>query len=149
MALYYFDTSALVKLYVREAGSDRVLALAACSAGNQMAILSLAQVELRSAIRKREKSGDIPSRVATEVIEAFQRHLESRFTTQTITDLLLDIACLLVDRHQLRAFDAIQLAGYMMIRGSAGSDLPFFVCSDHELLAAAEQEGAPIFDPCS
>ena len=147
MALYYLETSALVKLYVREPGTDRVLALATRSSDNRLAILSLAQVEFRSAIRRREKGGEIPAFVATEMLHAFNRHVQSKFITQTITDFLLDTACVLVDRHALRAFDAIQLAGYVVLRSSAGTETPVFVCSDQELLAAAKYEGAPILDP--
>ena len=149
MALYYLETSALVKLYVREAGTDRLLGLADRSSANRFSILSLAQVEVWSAIRRRERNGEIPTVVATQILEAFRRHAESRFITQKITDFLLDMAATLVDRHALRAFDAIQLAGYMVLRGGAVNDAPFFVCADRDLLAAAEQEGAPILNPCS
>jgi uncharacterized protein len=147
LALYYLETSALVKLYVREPGTERVLALARRSSESRLAILSLAQVEFRSAIRRRERAGEIPALVATQLLDAFSRHLESRFVTQTITDYLLDIACALVDRHALRAFDAIQLAGYVVLRSSTGTETPVFVCSDQELLTAAKHEGAPILDP--
>ena len=147
MALYYLETSALVKLYVREPGTDHLLALATRSSDNRLAILSLSQVEFRSAIRRRERSGEIPAVVATELLDAFSRHLASRFVTQTITDFLLDIACVLVDRHALRAFDAMQLAGYVVLRSSLGADTPVFVCSDQELLMAAKREGAPTVDP--
>ena len=53
MAFYYLYTSALVKLYVREPGTERMLALAARSSENRLAVLALAQVELRSAVRRR------------------------------------------------------------------------------------------------
>jgi predicted nucleic acid-binding protein len=149
LALYYLETSALVKLYVREAGTDRLLELADRSSINRFSILSLSQVELWSAIRRRERNGEIPSAVATQILEAFRRHAESRFVTQKITDFLLDMAATLVDRHALRAFDAIQLAGFILLRSSATNDAPFFVCADRNLLAAAEREGAATLDPCS
>jgi len=149
LAFYYLETSALVKLYVREPGTDRVLALAARSSENRLAMLALTRVELRSAIRRRERSGDIPAVAATQLLEAFKRHFEVRFVTQMVTDFVLDIASALVDRYALRAFDAIQLAGYTAFQSSAGADIPVFVCSDKELLMAAEQEGIPILDPCS
>jgi uncharacterized protein len=149
LALYYLETSALVKLYVRETGTDRLLALADRSSANRFSILSLAQVEIWSAIRRRERNGEIPSSVATQLLEAFRRHAESRFVTLKVTDFLLDMAATLVDRHALRAFDAIQLAGYLVLRSTAANDAPFFVCADQDLLAAAEREGASILDPCS
>ena len=149
MALYYLETSALVKLYVRELGTERLLALGDRSAQNQLAILALAQVELRSAVRRRERSGEIPSPVAAQLLVAFQRHVEGRFVMQGVNDVVLDIASVLVDRHALRAFDAVQLAGYVALRNSSGANVPVFVCADKELLAAARQEAVPILDPCS
>ncbi len=149
MALYYLETTALVKLYVRELGTERLLLLADRSSENRLAILALAQVELRSAVRRRERNGEIPAAVATQLLEVFKRHVEGRFITQTVTDFVLDLASMLVDQYALRAFDAVQLAGYMALKSSAGPDVPVFVCSDHELLAAATREGIPILDPCS
>ena len=149
MAFYYLDTSALVKLYVREPGTERLLALAARSSETRLAILALAQVELRSAVRRRERTGEIPSPVASQLLETFRRHVEGRFLVQMVTDFVLDRSCALVDSYALRAFDAVQLAGYMVLKSAGGPDVPVFVCSDQELLSAAEREGALVLDPCS
>jgi uncharacterized protein len=147
LALYYLDTSCLVKLYVREPGTERMLALANRAADNRFTILSLAQVEFRSAIRRREKSGEVPAFVATQLIDAFRVHLESRFAVQGVNEYVLDLASVLVDRYALRAFDAIQLAGYVALKTMTGTDVPVFVCADDNLLAAAKLEGASIMDP--
>jgi predicted nucleic acid-binding protein len=147
LALYYLETSALVKLYVREPGTERLMSLADRASGNQLAILSLAQVEFRSAVRRRERNGEIPALVANQLLEIFKRHVEARFISQTVTDFVLDIASMLVDRYALRAFDAVQLAGYMALKNSASVDIPIFVCSDRELLSAAIQEGITVMDP--
>jgi predicted nucleic acid-binding protein len=139
----------LVKLYFRETGTERLLALATRSSNNRFTILSLAQVELRSAVRRREENGEIPRIIADQLLRAFRRHLESKFAIQGLTDFVLDVASELVDRHMLRAFDAMQLAGYIVLRGASGTDVPFFVCADQELLDAAQREGAPILNPCN
>jgi predicted nucleic acid-binding protein len=125
------------------------MALADRPGANRFSILSLTRVEIWSAIRRREKNGEIPSAIATQILESFRRHAESRFVTQKITDFLLDMAAALVDRHALRAFDAVQLAAYMALRGGAANDPPIFVCADRGLLSAAEREGALILDPTS
>ncbi len=83
MAFYYLETSALVKLYVRESGTERVLALANRASENRLAILGLTQVEFRSAVRRRERNGEIPPLLATQLLETFKRHLETRFVSQT------------------------------------------------------------------
>jgi predicted nucleic acid-binding protein len=149
LAFYYLETSALVKLYVREPGTEHVLALANRTAENRLAILGLTQVEFRSAIRRKERAGEIPPLVATQLLEAFERHLEARFSCQMVTDFVLDVASALVDRHALRAYDAVQLAGYVAWRSSTGIDVPVFICSDKALIIAARQEGIPVFDPAS
>lgn len=147
--LYYLDSSALVKLYIREAGTDPMLALAGRKAGHQLVVLALAQVEVRSAFRKRQRAGEMGQQLADELLTTFHRHFETRFLKQVITDSILDVACELLDRHGLTSFDAVQLAGYFSVKTSAGTNVPVFVSSDRELLAAAEAHRVPIFDPCS
>ncbi len=149
MALYYLESSALVKLYVYESGTERLLSLSASDAGHRFAILSLAQVEFRAAIRRRQRGGEIPVHVADELIESFRRHAEGRFLIQSFSDSLLDVALALIDNYPLKGYDAMQLAGYLVLRSISGSEEPTFVCSDRVLLSAARNEGCPILDPSS
>lgn len=149
MALYYLETSALVKLYVYESGTERLLALTASDAGHRFAIMSLAQVEFRAAIRRRQRTGEILDTAADELIEAFRRHTEGKFLIQSFSDSVLDVALALVDSYALRGYDAAQLAGYLVLRSSSGTDEPTFVCADKALLAAARNEGCPVLDPSS
>lgn len=149
MGLYYLDTSALVKLYVREVGSERLLRLVSRKNSHRFAVLSLTRVEMHSAIRKREREGDIDAPVADRLLSQFEQHLESRFIKQVLNDSLIDLAASLVNRHALRAYDAVQLAGCLMLKGNSASDEPNFVCSDQRLLQAAEGEGLVCLDPVS
>lgn len=147
MALYYLETSALVKLYVYESGTDRLLGLTASNAGHRFAILSLAQVEFRAAIRRRQRGGEIPDSAADELIETFRRHAEGKFLIQAFSDALLDVALALVDSYALRGYDAVQLAGYLVLRSVSGTEEPTFICSNRVLLSAARNEGCPVLDP--
>lgn len=147
MALYFLETSALVKLYVFESGTERLVQLTASDAGNRFAILSLAQVEFSSAIRRQQRIGEISKSEADTLIQSFRLHSEGRFLVQPFTDALLDVASALVDAYPLRGFDAIQLAGYLMLRSISGVEEPVFVCADRALLWAAQTEGCPILDP--
>ena len=107
MALYYLETSALVKLYVLEPGSDRLLRIANNLADNRLAVLAVSPVEARSAIRRRERVGDIDSKTAALILDRLQQHLESRFLRQPLNDSVLDGALEIIDRYALRAYDAI------------------------------------------
>ena len=149
MALYYLETSALVKLYVYETGTERLLGLTASDAGHRFAILSLAQVEFRAAIRRRQRGGEIPDNAADELIESFRRHAEGKFLIQSFSDSLLDVASALIDSYPLRGYDAAQLAGYLVLRSISGAEEPTFVCADKVLLATASNEGCPVLDPSS
>jgi uncharacterized protein len=147
LGLYYLDTSALVKLYVRESGTERLLRLAARSKNHRFAMLSLTRVEMHSAIRRREREGDIDAAVADQLLGQFEQHLESRFIKQVLNDSLIDLATSFVNRHALRAYDAVQLAGCLILKENSSSDEPSFVCSDQRLLQAAENEGLACLDP--
>jgi uncharacterized protein len=149
LALYYLETSALVKLYVREVGTERLLRLTARASNHRFSVLALARVEMHSAIRRRQREGDIDASAADLLLSQFEQHLESRFIKQVLNDSLIDLATSLVNRHALRAYDAVQLAGCMMLKENSASDEPNFVCSDQRLLQAAEGEGLACFDPAS
>ena len=149
MALYYLETSALVKLYVHEEGTQLLLKLTAEEAGNRFAILSLAQVELRAAIRRRQRMGEVAPFAADAVLNSFRQHTEKMFLVQPFSESLLDLAFALLDGYSLRGYDSMQLAGYLMLRSISGSSPPVFVCADKSLLSAAANEGCPVLDPCA
>jgi len=148
LALYYLETSALVKLYVLEPGSDRLLQIASDLSENRLAVLAISPVEVRSAIRRRERAGDIEPKTASLILDRLRQHLETRFLRQALSDVVLDGALEMIDRYALRAYDAIQLAGCLALKTVAGTDLPTFVCSDRQLLEAAHSELLPVLDPC-
>ena len=147
MALYYLDTSALVKLYVRETGTDRLLQLQSRSPEDRFAVLAISAVEARSAIRRRERAGDLDPSVAALILDRLQQNLDSTFLRQPLTDAVLDRAVEMIDRYPLRAYDAVQLAGCLALKAGAGGHSPTFVCSDQQLLAAAHSELLPVLDP--
>jgi uncharacterized protein len=148
LALYFLDTSALVKLYVQEPGTDRLLPLVGDQSENRFAVLAISVVELRSAIRRRQRAGDIEASVAIAVFEAVQMHMESRFLRQAVNDTVIDTALEMIDRYALRAYDAVQLAGCLAICRTAAEAFTF-VCSDQRLLEAARSEQLKVLDPAA
>jgi predicted nucleic acid-binding protein len=111
--------------------------------------LSLAQVEFRAAIRRRQRSGEIPHTAADELVESFRRHAEGKFLIQSFSDSVVDVALALIDSYPLRGYDAMQLAGYLVLRSTSGTGDPTFICADKTLLAAARNEGCATLDPSS
>lgn len=148
MSLYFLDTSALVKLYVQEPGTDRLLLLISRATEHRFAILTLSAVEARSAIRRRQRGGDIERSAADLVLWHLQKHLEVLFVRQIANDMVIDTAAEMVDRYALRAYDALQLAG-CLIAGASDPEGVTFVASDHELLDAARSERLRVLDPAA
>lgn len=56
---YFLDTSALVKRYVLETGTDWILNLTDVSAGNNIAIAQISWVEVLSALSRRRREGTL------------------------------------------------------------------------------------------
>lgn len=137
-----------MKLYVLEPGTDRLLQLARVSE-NRLAVLAVSIVEARSAIRRRERAGDLDSKSAAMILDRVQQHAETRLLRQAVTDAVLDGALEMIDRYALRAYDAIQLAGCLALKTTVGTEPLTFVCSDQELVDAARSELLAVLDPCA
>jgi predicted nucleic acid-binding protein len=146
VAILYLDTSALVKLYVEETGSDKLVALTTDSARHQMAVLALARVEFRSAVRRRQRAGDFDASSADALIASLTQHLQDLFIVQPVTETTLEEAQSLIDAHALRAFDAVQLAGARVLVQN-GVEALVFVCSDLQLCSVAAKQGLRTFNP--
>ena len=149
MASYFLDTSALVKLYVREAGTEKMLTLAARPERPSLVILSLSRVELRAAVQRRTRSRELSEEAASAVIAAFSEHLSSVYVVQHVTEAMLEKAVDLIGRHELRAYDSIQLAACMTLPLRDSEGRATFTSADRHLLAAAEADGWPVMDPAA
>ncbi len=146
MGLYYLDTSALVKLYIREPGTDYVLGLSDDYDAHRKVILGLAVVEFRAAVRARQRL-DLPAEMADLALSRFDRHLSRRFTVQPVNDQVIDAAVRVVDRCGLRAYDAMQLAGCLVTAEISRENPPTLVCSDLQVIEAAKVFGITVINP--
>ena len=119
MALLYLDTSALVKLYVSERGSERMAELASEDAPDSLATSAITQVEFHSAIdrQRRLRGGDAGEEATGRALEKFNNHFRSEVFRYPVDDQTLDLACDLVHRYALRAYDAVQLAACLFPLG--------------------------------
>lgn len=146
MVTHFLDTSALAKLYVAEPGSERVSQLVLGAAPRSVAVSSLAAVEFRSAVRRRERTGEIASDQAATVPAQLEEHLRILFISQPVGDAVIEWAKDLIDRHLLRSYDAIQLASCLTLR-ELDADCGTMVCSDLRLLEASNLEGLESLNP--
>ena len=109
-------------------------------------VSSLTQVEARSAICRLRRSKLLSPAQASIALDSLEREIQ-RMSEQQVTPMVLDTAKIIVDRHHLRALDAIQLGCAIVARDSTVAREMRFIASDKELLEAAQVEGFDVWDP--
>lgn len=150
MASYFFDSSALVKRYVNETGTIWVTSLIDPAAGHEIFLARISGVEVLSAIKRRERVGTTSPQEAQLAISNFRDDFAVFFTILEISSLLISEAMSLAERHDLRAYDAVQLAAALEVhrrRTALGLSLAALVSADRALNEAGLAEGLTVEDP--
>ena len=135
----FLDSSALVKRYADEVGSDLVQ-----SVSEPVIASDLAVVEVPAALWRKHRIGQVS---ATDAQTLCRRFLDDISPSSPASDAVLievskDIlgaAIDLIARHPLRAYDAVQLASALAASRLFGGCR--FGCFDEQLNAAAVAEG--------
>ena len=151
MAVYLLDSSAIVKRYVQESGTGWVQGLAHPRAGHLIFYLArITAVEVCSAIARRRRAGTIPAPDAAASLARFHLDLAQEYLVLEVTASLLADAMRLADAHELRAYDAVQLAAALELNGrwlAAGMSGITLVSADHDLNTTAAVQGLLVEDP--
>jgi predicted nucleic acid-binding protein len=133
--IHYLDSSALVKRYVREPGSDAVRSLFRRAVP---AVLRLAQAEAAAAICRLAREGAIGFEARGAILARIERDM-GILTVVEIRQPVVDHSVTLLARYPLRAYDALQLAGAVLLR-DRGATVSFW-CADLALLDTARDAG--------
>lgn len=150
MATTYVDTSALVKRYVAEVGSAWVRQTVARPVHHVIYTAALTEVEVRSALQRLVREGRLDTAQAQRLTQRVTQHFTRRYQLIRITRTVVTQAGRLLERHPLRAYDAVQLACALLVRHGMhqrGMPPPLFVAADDALLAAAVAEGFVVDNP--
>lgn len=137
----YFDTSALLKRYVREQGSPRVRSLLRRYRVLSAAILT---VELASALSRRRSEGDASATDLAAIVSQIRRD-RLYWSLVEVSPLVLARAEELVQGSPLRTLDAIHLASALTFEAVSGLRIPF-VTGDSRQTAAAEGLGLHVIE---
>jgi predicted nucleic acid-binding protein len=150
MPSYYFDTSALAKRYVVEVGSSWVQDICAQQGGQTIYTSVLTQPEIVSALQRRVREGIFEAHQAQYLAQQVVEHMTQSYALVAITPSVVRQACILLQRHPLRAYDALHLACALAVREAIAQQelsVPVFVAADDTLLTAAAAEGFPADNP--
>ncbi len=142
MSFYFLDTSALVKRYHRESGSEQVNAIFD-DQSNVLIISELAIVELASALQRKRNRGEITVRALNDALAQFDNDVLSDLIVANFLSDFIRRARDLVLQHGLRTLDALQLTAALEFRALA----PVFVCADDTLCQAASNAGLSVLNP--
>ena len=136
----YLDTSALIKRYVREQGSERVLAL--WRQADHLATARLTYAEAVCAVRRKARS----EARARATLETALADFDRDWPTLTIVELsstLEPSIRRLAEHHPLRGADCVHLASCLELARRLDESV-VFACWDEALLQAARAEGLEV-----
>ena len=122
MTFAYFDTSALIKRYVREPGTTRVVSLLR---RHDLLSSAITPVEVMSALCRRKRNGELSE-------EDFAATL-TRVQSERIRWELVEVGGMVLNRAEaivqgtvpMRAMDAVHVASLMTFQAAAGIRIPF------------------------
>jgi predicted nucleic acid-binding protein len=143
--MLYLDTSALVKLYLDEAGRNVVTA--AVAAEEVVATQELAYIETHAAFSRAERDGRLTHEELDRLRGEFERDWPSYFVVR-VSPPLLEQAVKLVDSFALRAYDAVHLSAAQTLLPEAADGM-LFGCFDRRLNNAAAVLGMRVLQGAS
>src|SRR5437588_11483345 len=150
MAMYFLDSSAVVKRYFPEQGHRWIDALCNAAQGHEIYMAQPALVEVVAALCRREREGSITLAERDALIHVFRQDSKESYNIWPVTTDLYTSAGDLCRSHRLRAYDAVQLACTLALReytlANHVSEL-IFVCADVSLLDIAGVEGLQVENP--
>ena len=148
MPVFYLDTSALVKRYVQEKGSEVLDELFDRLQDTDFLTISLlAVVELKSVFKRLVKGRILRETQMAVLLSEFSSDQAAISEVVEVDTRLLEEAALILDRHSLKAGDAIHLACILRLKGVAPAADVIVFTSDGELSVACMAEGFEVLNP--
>lgn len=133
--MLYWDTSALVKQYIIEQGTESIQQWQAESAVTSL----IAFTEVHSAVMRRRRDGTLSESIARSILRAFRQDWSS-YLKVPVHEGVITRAATLIERHKLRTLDALHLASALGLGEEIGEVIAV-IAADGDLLKAASAEG--------
>lgn len=138
--ILYLDTSALVKLYVEEDGTD--VSSSAVERASRVVTSRVTYAEARAAFARARRERVLTASMLRTVVERLDADWAS-YDAVEVTEPLVRRAGILAEKRGLRGFDSIHLASALeALRGVSGT----FLCWDERLARAARAERLSLFE---
>lgn len=137
---FYFDTSALIKKYILEKGSDVVDNL--FDKADIVFLSSISEIEIFSTFKRLLIEKDINAKEHKFLKSEFETDYQY-FSVINFDEYIAEHAKTVIEKYQLKSLDSIQLGTALLVKDKIDS---FIVC-DQKLINAAKKEGIDITNP--
>jgi len=137
----FFDTSAVVKLYHKESGTNNLINFLQRHSDNlTLLIADISMLEFRSAVMKRVRIKEIKLENAQNMVEMFNNDMRMFYVVEVnliVKNLAMQLLEGIAPKANLGTLDAIQLAASVLSHQWIAID--YFVACDKRLLSFAKQ----------
>lgn len=149
MASFFLDTSALIKRYVAEKGTNWMIKSVFVT-GNYLVIARIAHAEIASAFARKVRGQTLTPPDENSLLRLFRYHLKHRFAIVEIDAEICEQAAKLARNHALRGYDSVQLSCVLRAENllqKVGDGGLTFLTADKDLLKAGQTEGLSTDNP--
>ena len=133
----YLDSSALIKRFVEEKGSERVRKIV--EEEGPVATAKIAYAEIHSGLARKKREGHLSSDRYALICRQVELDWDA-YVRMDLTDEVLSLARALIQRHPLRGFDAIHLASALILKANTGEQVTFTGADMRQLQAAVKEK---------
>lgn len=135
----YLDTSALIKNYIEESGSDAITNI--MHEADNIYVSYITRIECISTFRRILRENNITAAEYKELKDELLHDV--KYFTEIENKTAFDNCEEVIDKYQLKTLDSIQLSSAIYIK----DDLDIFICCDIKLNDAARNERLPVYNP--
>lgn len=151
MTVFYLDTSAIVKRYRTEKGTEFIdrLFKEIETSEHRLATSFLAVLEFVSAFRRLVKAKEISQEIFADSLARFVADVERYFAISSVDDTTISKSISLIMKHAVKTADSIHLASAIELREilKISKERLIFVGDDEELCIAALNEKTDVINP--
>jgi len=142
---YFIDTSALVKIYHKEIGTEKMLTL--YKGNDKLSISELAKIEMISSIYRKYREREITQMTLDLLVEKFEADCEERYEVLYFSSLVFDESWSLIRKlskeYGLNTLDSLQFAFFKAYCDKN----TYFACADLTLEKLIKREGFKTYLP--
>lgn len=149
MSIYYLDSSALVKIYMKETGSSWMRQLYTSDRAEILCTSVLSRVEVVSALARRMRMQELDGDEFDDLCTQFNEDFAVYFAPIAVSDDVIALADSLLRKYSLRSYDALHIASAKKMRQLLRSEFSAvrFISADVHLNSAALSERFAVDNP--